>query len=148
MSIWVWLLIAVGGMVVLLQGLNFFRRPRQASCLHVRPYVRPLATLTVTNPETAAKPKRSAVFYRTNDGLADYCFSFEKQADGGLRIYIVSQPDYGSQDTGSHTTHRLTDGSRHYVCWDGWLGTEEDARKVAALWADSTQKYIRTGRRF
>lgn len=88
------------------------------------------------------------VFYRTKDGQADYLFSFEQLSNGTWRAYIESQPSYGPCDTGAHPTHRLTDGNRKYVCWTTELQTEEAARQVAALWADATQEYIRTGKRF
>ena len=88
------------------------------------------------------------LFYRTSDGVADYCFSFEGEADGSFRAYIVDQPSYGARDTGLHATHRLTNAGRYYVCWDRPLQSVEDARRVAALWADATQEYIRSGRRF
>lgn len=89
------------------------------------------------------------VKYRTRDGRADYVFSFEQQSNGSWRAYIVSQPSYGLlRDKDCHTTHRLTDGGRHYVCWTNELRSLSELRQVAALWADSTQNYIRTGKRF
>jgi hypothetical protein len=88
----------------------------------------------------------ATTYYRTKDGRADYGFSFERQRDGNWRAYIVSQPNYGYRNTSATATHRLTDGGgRRYVCWAGPLRSEADARKVAALWADLTQEYIRTG---
>jgi hypothetical protein len=89
----------------------------------------------------------SQIYYRTKDGRADYGFSFEQKSDGNWKAYITSQPGYGPRDTSAHATHRLNDG-RPYVCWNQPLGSESDARKVAALWADMTQEYIRTGRPF
>lgn len=109
---------------------------------------------TVAPPAVApssfrASPRPSrVVYYRTKDGKADYGFSIERQTTGSYIIYIVSQPNYGSRDTSMHATHRLGGGDRRYVCWAGTLNTEEEARQVAALWADSTQEYIRSGRRF
>ena len=90
------------------------------------------------------------LYYRTQDGRADYGFSFERQSNGSWRAYITSQPSYGSLDTSSTATHRLTDDSseQKYVCWDRALRSEAEAQEVAALWADKTQEYIRTGRRF
>lgn len=90
----------------------------------------------------------SRSYYRTKDGKADYYFSFEQEADGEWRAYILSQPGYGPRDTGAHPTHRLRSGGRYYVCWDHPLRSEREARQVAALWADKTQEYIRTGSRF
>jgi hypothetical protein len=83
--------------------------------------------------------------YRTKDGLADYEFSFERKWNGEWRAYIVSQPSYGGRDTSLHKTHRLPDGNRKYVCWTKKLWTEDDLRKVVALWSDCTQRYIRYG---
>jgi hypothetical protein len=87
--------------------------------------------------------------YRTRDGLADYGFSIERQSDGSFRAYIVSQPDYGPRGTSSHSTHRHTDfRGRSYVCWSEPMRSTEDALRVSAEWADATQDYIRSGRRF
>ena len=88
------------------------------------------------------------VYYRTKDGIADYGFSIERQPDGTYRAFIVSQPGYGSRPTGAHETHRLTARGRYYVCWNHPLRTEEEAKTVAALWADASQEYIKNGRRF
>ena len=92
--------------------------------------------------------RRHRAYYRTKDGAADYAFSFEQQPDETWRIYIEGQPDYGSRTAESHSTHRLSDGDRKYVCWTTPLGSLEVAKQVAALWADETQKYILTGTGF
>ena len=86
--------------------------------------------------------------YRTRDGLADYGFSLERQSDGAWRAYIESAPSYGLRSGDQNLTHRLRDGSRWYVCWTGRFETETQARAVASRWADRTQRYIRTGKRF
>ena len=83
--------------------------------------------------------------YRTSDGLEDYVFDFIA-LDDGWRIYIVRQPSYGGRDESLHVTHRLIDGDRYYVCWDSPLRRLNDAKAVAALWADATQSYRRRGR--
>ncbi|MFQ5538865.1 MAG: hypothetical protein ACE5FB_00565 [Candidatus Binatia bacterium] len=94
-------------------------------------------------------PYKVVDYYRTSDGTGtDYGFSFERQADGTWRVYIICQPSYGRRSTGAHETHRLTDGSRKYICWNRSLNTLQEAMQVAALWSDKTQEYIRTGRRF
>ena len=90
----------------------------------------------------------AAIFYRTKDGLADYYFSFEQLADGNWRAFILSQPSYGGRSESLHDTHRLRDGGRYYVCWTAPLSTFHDTQQVAAIWADSTQDYIRTGNSF
>ena len=106
----------------------------------------PPATRVAATAATAQSGGQ-AISYRTRDGQADYRFSFQRQGDGLFRIYILSQPSYGSRDTSMHATHRLNDG-RLYICWAGAIRTTEQARWVAATWADSTQNYIRTGRTF
>ncbi len=85
--------------------------------------------------------------YQTGFGNV-YKFSFEKQADGSYRVYIINQPSYGSRETSMYTTHRLADGSRNYVCWDRPLMNLEEAKKVAAGWATRTDRYILTGQPF
>ena len=87
-------------------------------------------------------------YYRTRDGRADYRFSIEEQRDGTYRPFILSQPNYGSRSTGAHETHRLTAGGRHYVCWNRPIRSQDEAKGVAARWADATQEYIKSGRRF
>jgi hypothetical protein len=92
--------------------------------------------------------RKQTAYYRTSDGSFDYQFSFEEQNDGTWRPYILNQPSYNGRETDQHSTHRLADGSRNYVCWDRLLETLEEAKKVAAIWADKTQEYIRSGNRF
>ena len=84
--------------------------------------------------------------YRTKDSEQDYEFSFEEQSDGSWRAYIVSQPSYDGHPDDSHTTHRLSEGGRKYVCWDRPIRTLAEMKTVAALWADCTQAYRKTGR--
>lgn len=86
--------------------------------------------------------------YRTRLGRVDYRFSFELESAGSWRVYIMDQPSYGQRASDAHTTHRLSSGGRQYVCWTTRLRTLEEAKQVAALWAEATQNYIRTGTRF
>ena len=92
--------------------------------------------------------RRHRAYYRTRDGVADYLFIFEEQRDGTWRAYIEQQPSYRGRASDAHSTHRLSDGSRKYVCWTESLQSLEEAKRIAALWADKTQEYIRTGTRF
>jgi hypothetical protein len=85
-------------------------------------------------------------YYRTSDRAADYGFVFEKQRDRTWRAYIEQQPSYLGRSEDAHSTHRLTDWfGRPYVCWTTPLRSLDEAKQVAALWADKTQEYIRTG---
>ena len=83
--------------------------------------------------------------YRTADGLADYGFSFEQTPQGVWRAYITSQPSYGSRNSSGHSTHRLTDRGRYYVCWTPEPRTLDDLKQVVKLWADRTQRYLKYG---
>ncbi len=87
-------------------------------------------------------------YYRTEDGSSDYGFSFEEQSNGTWKAYIERQPSYHGRPNDADSTHRLSDGSRKYVCWTKPLRSLEEAKQVAAKWADKTQEYIRTGHRF
>ena len=88
------------------------------------------------------------VYYRTQDGRADYGFSVERQSNGTYRPYITSQPGYAGRADDPHSTHRNSDGDRKYVCWTHALPSEGEAQQVAAKWADATQQYIGMGRKF
>ncbi|WP_460359297.1 hypothetical protein [Mycobacterium sp. ZZG] len=86
-----------------------------------------------------------AVHYRASGGV-DFTFRFTwMPAENTWRIYIERQPSYGSRATGAHSTHRLGLPNRPYICWTDRLTSYEAARKVAAMWADATQRYIATG---
>lgn len=83
--------------------------------------------------------------YRAKGGF-DYEFTFTWTPQlNGWRVYIDRQPGYGNRNASEVATHRLGTNSRPYVCWTTPLRSYEDARQVAALWADSTQQYIATG---
>lgn len=90
----------------------------------------------------------SKSIYRTKDGQADYRFSFERQSDNTYRCYIDSQPSYRGRAEDGHSTHRYSDGNRKYICFTGTVRSEEQAKAVAAKWADLTQDYIKNGRNF
>lgn len=89
------------------------------------------------------------LFYRTEDRSVDYHFSFEQQRDGSWLAFILRQPPYGRRNESLHHTHRLQDGDRrYYVCWTDPLLSLEDCKQVAKHWAEATQQYIRSGKRF
>jgi hypothetical protein len=91
--------------------------------------------------------RTSPLLYRPAGSTAAYQFSFQ-QVQGLWRIYIDAQPSYGGRSDDLHSTHRLRDGTRYYICWTGSLTTLASAIRVATLWADSTHTYIATGRHF
>ena len=86
--------------------------------------------------------------YRTKSGRNYFRFSFEKQYNSEIRIYILSQPSYMGRSKGSHPTHRYGVSSRPYICYEPEPKNRSDAIKIAKAWAENTEKYIETGRRF
>jgi hypothetical protein len=82
--------------------------------------------------------------YTTSNGNT-YEFSFERQSDASIRVYIDRQPSYGSRHTDPHNIHRNSEGGRYYICWDTPLYSLSDAKEVAAGWAKRTDRYIRSG---
>ena len=89
--------------------------------------------------------------YRTSDGslVIDFFFVYDSDARG-WRIYIISGLDYKGRDASGQATHRNHfDGDTYQsVCWRGRLSTLEEAKAVAALWADCTAQYIKGGGSF
>lgn len=109
-------------------------------------YYPPATPLTNTNPTPSEKKRLT---YRTRNGLFYMIFSFEKISTG-WRIYIEATPSYESygRDSGAHSTHRLTDGSRSYVCWSQAIETFDHAKSVARAWSEATSDYLLTGTTF
>ncbi len=86
--------------------------------------------------------------YRTEDGHDYFLFRFDTMR-GEVRIYVLKQPSYGARVQDGHSTHRYVDGSgEHYICWDGHCRNLDEAHQVAKAWAEGTQRYVQTGRRF
>jgi hypothetical protein len=146
-----WILVwIVFGAAALLLVQSLFRWTRASV---VGSPSRTLADRTSTRAQTSraasrpTTPRSRTIYYRAKDGQTDYGFSFERVA-GSYRVYIVRQPGYGDRSADCDSTHRLTDKGRNYICWTGVLLTEEDARKLAKLWAECTQEYLRIGKSF
>lgn len=78
---------------------------------------------------------------------SEYRFEYQK-VQGSWRAYILKMPPLNGRSGAGSVTHRLTDGNRHFVCWDRPLRTLEDCQNVSRAWADKLQKYIATGERF
>lgn len=99
-------------------------------------------------PMTTCASITHKALYRTRDGAADYAFSFETREDSSWRVYIDNQPSYQGRPDEPATTQRACEGDRHYVDWSRPIASLSDAKNVAAIWADKTQDYIKTGKRF
>ena len=103
-----------------------------------------LAAGWAEDTETFLGTGKWRVQYQTNDGQDKFTFSVERSGRS-FRIYIDAQPSYRSRATDAHSTHRYSDGPRHYICWDGELNSWAEAEDIATAWAERTQGYIRTG---
>ena len=80
--------------------------------------------------------------YRSRDGSAFFRFGFTPLGND-IRIHILEFPN---PQTGS--CHVLHDANGPYVCWSGAVRSMAAARAVAAMWAEATLVYQRTGRVF
>lgn len=98
----------------------------------------------VVSPSRSSVTKVAAMGYRTQDGLADYGFSIEFQSDVGWRVYIIFQPYQGHGDSLKLPYQSIDRDGRPYVNWSAKIDSLGDARTVAALWAELTQRYHRT----
>jgi len=81
----------------------------------------------------------------------DYLFRFVRdiESPGKVRVYVESQPSYGSRDTSIDTIHRWSgsNGSPPYICFKEAHkpSSMSEAQRIAQDWADRTDTYIRTG---
>jgi len=76
-------------------------------------------------------------------------FELREQPDGNnFTIQILAQPGYGGRTDDLITTHRVREGEKIFIDWVGPVPTLEDAKMVAACWADLTEVYIATGKKF
>ena len=78
--------------------------------------------------------------YRSRDGSSFFRFRFTPLG-GDIRIHILEYPGTGS-------CHVLHDQSGPYICWSGAVPSLAAAEAVAAMWAEATLVYQRTGRVF
>jgi hypothetical protein len=82
--------------------------------------------------------------YRTRDGFTDYGFAIDFQPDIGWRVYIVFQSfRQGNDDSPPLPYQSIDPTGRRYVDWSEKLDNLEDAKKVAARWAELVQGYRR-----
>ena len=80
--------------------------------------------------------------YRSRSGAAYFRFEFAR-VGRDVRIYII---EYPNRHMGS--CHVLRDGVGPYICWSQPVSTMPEAEAVAAMWAEATLIYQRTGRTF
>lgn len=67
--------------------------------------------------------------------------------DGAWKAYIRRTPDYGTRNTTPSVIHVNFDYRGRYVCIKGGdPSTCAELLAMTMLWADRTQRYIRTGK--
>jgi hypothetical protein len=83
--------------------------------------------------------------YQTRDGLTYYGFSIDFESVRGWRVYIIFQPSYHGNDDSLELPYQARDETgRRYVDWSEKIDNLGDAKTVAGLWAEVTQRYQRT----
>ena len=66
-----------------------------------------------------------------------FCFEPRRKVlERTFAILILEQPGYGSRDDSLTVTRRIREGENYLVDWTGPMPTFEDAKIVAACWAD------------
>ncbi len=81
--------------------------------------------------------------YRSRDGRSFFRFRFSPFG-AGVRIFILEFPN--PQIGSCHVLH--DDRGAAYICWSRAINSLSDAKAVAALWAEATLVYQRTGHVF
>jgi hypothetical protein len=94
----------------------------------------------VSGTNRSSEGQSRTLSYRSRDGSARFRFRFTSLGDG-IRIHILEYPGNGS-------CHVLHDSRGAYICWSGAIRSMAAAKAVAAMWAEATLIYQRTGRSF
>lgn len=90
------------------------------------------------SPESTSR----TLTYRSRDGSVFFRFQFAALGND-IRIHILEFPN---PQAGS--CHVLSESHGPYICWSGAIRSMPAARAVAAMWAEATLVYQRTGRTF
>lgn len=141
----------VAGVVMVVAGILIY-------CSRTKePPARPAETTQRTTPQQtrvvplSQKNETGPLVYYANDRHGgkdrEYRFNYKK-VNGSWRAYILRMPSLGNRSTDGHSTHRLWDGSKPYVCWDSPVNSLSDMQTISRVWADNIQEYIATGKRF
>ena len=85
--------------------------------------------------------------YRPRNGIGDYLFRFEEIAPGYFKVYVLQQPSHGEQNLGA-IPHLLSDANGLYICWTVPITSYEDAKEIAARWAEAVEEFRETGKGF
>lgn len=91
--------------------------------------------------QASASPSHTLT-YRSRDGGSFFRFRFTLLGND-IRIHILEFPN--PQGGSCHVLH---DSRGPYICWSSTISSMPAARAVAAMWAEATLIYRRTGRTF
>ena len=89
------------------------------------------------------------MYYKTSDGKLVFDFVFMYcGGDTGWRVYIINNVNYKGLNQSAHATHRNHFEGDTYksICWNQRINSLDEAKNIAALWADATSGYILLGR--
>jgi hypothetical protein len=96
----------------------------------------------VSSSAGSSGPSACTLTYRSRDGSSFFRFRFTP-IGGDFRIHILEFPN---PHVGS--CHILHDSRGPYICWSQAIRSMREAEAVAAIWAEATLVYQRTGRTF
>jgi hypothetical protein len=85
----------------------------------------------------------ATAYYRTKSGQ-DFHFRFQQYAEG-FRVYILEIPFARQINAVPHVLH---DAAGPYVCWSCTIGDYQDAKEIAAKWAEAVEQWHTTGKSF
>lgn len=98
--------------------------------------------LFVSGTERLPDSTSRTLTYRSLDGREYFRFRFA-HIGNEIRIHILEFPN-----PGFGSCHVLQDHQGPFICWSGAIRSMRAAKAVAAMWAEATLVYQRTGRGF
>ena len=121
------------------------------------PHRGPVVALTPMTPRRVYRagespdpdePVRESVdtAYRASSG-DDFCFRLVSRRDSGWHVHVLEWPSYNNRSTEAYRTHlyhRVP--TEPWVCWSERIDDLRGAVEVAAVFAETTVRYIATGR--
>ena len=104
---------------------------------------------TFSNGRHIVEGTRVETLYRASN-CTYFLFQIEPEPasrGNGWRVVVPDPPDYGHRRTDSSSTHLYEmRTATPYICWSEPIPDPRAAAEVAAMWAEATIVYIRTGR--
>jgi hypothetical protein len=93
-------------------------------------------------PNLVAAPIVSTAKYRTTNGTRDYTFRFQHDGNQNFRIFVEGGTE------GLTAPHLISSLEGNYICWTHAIQSYEDAKAIAAKWAEAVEHFRKTGQSF